>query len=390
MSPRPLGRPPPEGAADPDRETRIRVRALTPALPLVAVGDRSPGGTGVGLQRRALVAALATALGGCAAPGSFPPPTQQRPPRLRPGDVIGLFASSSRLEARHIERAIANVEALGLKARVGRQVLAVQGHYAGTAQQRVDDFHALWRDPEVRALWGLRGGAGASAMLPLLDWADLRREPKAVVGYSDLTALLLGLQRAAGLVCFHGPSAVSRLTPYSRAGLEAVLMRPQAQTRLLRSDEHRTRAATEPQFRARTIRPGVAEGRLVGGNLSVLTALVGTPWAADWSDGLLFLEEVGEEPYRVDRLLTQLQQSQGLQRAAGLLGGVFERCEPGPDSAPMPLADVLDRQFGAAGVPAVYGFSFGHVRDQLTLPLGIRARLDSAEETLTLLEPAVS
>lgn len=340
-------------------------------------------------RRRVCLAALAAALQGCATTSPDPGRTLLRPPRLRPGDTVGLFASSSQLEPRHIERALANVQALGLKARVGRQVLAVQGHYAGTPQQRVDDLHALWRDPEVRALWGLRGGAGAAMMLPLIDWADLRRDPKAVIGYSDLTALLLGLQRAAGLVCFHGPSAVSRLTPYSSDALQAVLMRPQATARFARSADHRARADAEPQFRARAIRAGVAEGRLVGGNLSVLAALVGTPWAADWTDALLFLEEVGEEPYRVDRLLTQLQQSQGLQRAAGLLGGVFERCEPGPDSAPMPLAEVLDRQFGAAGVPAVYGYSFGHVRDQLTLPLGVRARLDSADESLTLLEAAV-
>ena len=345
-------------------------------------------GWGEGLQRRHwLSAALAAGVAGCAAPG-LPPPAARRPPRLRPGDTIGLFAPSSRLQAEHVARAVDAVRSLGFEPRLGRHVLAAQGHYAGSAEQRAEDFNALWRDGEVRALWALRGGAGAAAMLPLLDWSALRGDAKAVIGYSDLTALLLGL-RSAGLVCFHGPSAVSRLTPFSVAALQAVLMQPRRETPLARASEHRQRAEAEPQFRARAIRAGVAEGPLVGGNLSVLASLVGTPWAADWRGALLFLEEVGEEPYRIDRLLTQLQQSQGLQRAAGLVGGVFERCEPGPDSTPMPLAEVLDRQFGAAGVPAVYGYSFGHVRDQLTLPLGVRARLDTAAETLTLLEPAV-
>ncbi|MFT3818951.1 MAG: LD-carboxypeptidase [Rubrivivax sp.] len=339
-------------------------------------------------RRRWLAGALAAAAAGCAAPPAALLPPVRRPPRLRPGDTIGLFAPSSRLQAEHVARATAAVQALGFRPRVGHHVLAAQGHYAGSAEQRAEDFNALWRDGEVRALWALRGGAGAAAMLPLLDWSALRRDAKAVIGYSDLTALLLGLRRA-GLVCFHGPSAVSRLTPFSVAALQAVLMQPQRETLLARSPEHRARAEAEPQFRARSIRAGVAEGPLVGGNLSVLASLVGTPWAADWQGALLFLEEVGEEPYRVDRLLTQLQQSQGLQRAAGLVGGVFERCEPGPDSTPMPLAEVIDRQFGTAGVPAIYGLSFGHVRDQITLPLGVRARLDTEAQTLTLLEPAV-
>jgi muramoyltetrapeptide carboxypeptidase len=339
------------------------------------------------LSAGALAAAGAAAAGCVALPAASLPPAR-RPPRLRPGDTIGLFAPSSRLQPQHVQRGLDAVRALGFEPRLGRHVLAAQGHYAGSAEQRAEDFNALWRDGEVRALWALRGGAGSAAMLPLLDWDALRRDAKAVIGYSDLTALLLGL-RSAGLVCFHGPSAVSRLTPFSTAALQAVLMQPQRETLLARSPEHQQRAEGEPQFRARTIRAGVAEGPLIGGNLSVLASLVGTPWAADWAGALLFLEEVGEEPYRIDRLLTQLQQSQGLQRAAGLAGGVFERCEPGPDSTPMPLAEVLDRQFGGSGRPAAYGLSFGHVRDQLTLPLGVRARLDAQALTLTLLEPAV-
>ncbi|MCA0242538.1 MAG: LD-carboxypeptidase [Proteobacteria bacterium] len=341
-------------------------------------------------RRHCLSAALAAAVAGCATPPlAMPPPPPRRPPRLRPGDTIGLFAPSSRLQPEHVARALDAVRSLGFEPRLGRHVLAAQGHYAGSAEQRAEDFNALWRDGEVRALWALRGGAGAAALLPLLDWAALRADAKAVIGYSDLTALLLGLRAGAALVCFHGPSAVSRLTPFSAAALQAVLMQAQRETVLTRSPEHRRRAEAEPQFRERAIRAGVAEGPLIGGNLSVLAALVGTPWAADWRGALLCLEEVDEEPYRIDRLLTQLQQSQGLQRAAGLVGGVFERCEAGPDSTPMPLAEVLDRQFASAGVPAVYGYSFGHVRDQLTLPLGVRARLDTTAETLTLLAPAV-
>lgn len=332
--------------------------------------------------------AAAALLAGCAA---LPPPAAApvRPPRLRPGDTVGLFGSGTRLTEDWIATAVANVQSLGLRVRLGRHVRSVRGHYAGTAEQRAEDLHALWADGDVRALWSIRGGAGTAALLPLLDYAAMRRDPKPVIGYSDLTALHLALARHAGLVSFHGPAGVSSFTAFSVAQLRAVLMHPQPMTRLERSAEHRTRADAEPQFRARAVRAGVAEGPLVGGNLSVLVALVGTPFAARTEGALLFLEDIGEQPYRVDRMLTQLELAGDLRRSAGLVGGVFEKCEAPPDSPPMPLAEVIDARFGGAGVPAVYGYSFGHVRDQVTLPIGVPARLDTADESITLLQPAV-
>lgn len=366
------------------------------------------------LTRRALMAGLAGSaawLSGCAAtrppeprqapvapvappppplpPADTPEPEFMRPPRLRAGDTVGLFASSSRLSQAHVDQGRAQIEALGFKVRLGRHVRAVDGHYAGTVAQRVDDLHQLWGDPDVRALWSLRGGAGTAALLPHLDYAMMRRDPKPVVGFSDVTALLLALQRKAGLVCFHGPAATNGLTPFSTEALRAVLMQPRAETPLQLSADHARRGSTDPAYRARTVRPGTAEGRLLGGNLSLVASLAGTPYLPAFDDALLFLEEIGEEPYRVDRLLTQLQQAQGLQHCAAVMAGVFRNCEARGDSPPMTLAQVIDRQLGAAGVPAVYGWSFGHVSEQLTLPLGVRARIDTEARTLTLLEPAV-
>lgn len=369
------------------------------------------------LTRRALLASSAAVLGGCtalrgAAPPSGPAPEATpaaptasvvlavpaapldvgpvRPPRLRAGDTVGLFASSSRLSQAQVDQGRTQIEALGFKVRLGPHVRAVDGHYAGTAAQRVDDLHRLWADPEVRALWSLRGGAGTAALLPHLDYAMMRRDPKPVVGYSDVTALLLALQQRAGLVCFHAPAATNSFTPFTIAALRAVLMQPQAGTVLRLSADHARRAASDPAYRTRTVRAGVAEGRLLGGNLSLLASLAGTPFMPMFDGALLFVEEIGEEPYRVDRLLTQLQQAQGLHRCAALMAGVFRNCEPRPESPSMPLAQVIDRHFSAAGVPAVYGWSFGHVSDQLTLPLGVRAQIDTEAGTLTLLEPAVT
>lgn len=326
------------------------------------------------------------------APADAPPAL--RPPRLRPGDTVGLFASSSRLNQAAVDQGRAQIEALGFKVRLGRHLRAVDGHYAGTVAQRVDDLHQLWADGDVRALWSVRGGAGTAALLPHLDYARMRRDPKAVVGFSDVTALLLALQQQAGLVGFHGPAATNGFTAYTAEALRAVLMNPppagEAGLVLRLSPDHLRRAASDPAYRARTVRAGTAEGPLLGGNLTLLASLAGTPYLPTFDGALLFVEEIGEEPYRVDRLLTQLQQARGLQRTAAVMAGVFRNCEARSDSPPMTLAQVIDRQLGAAAVPAVYGWSFGHVSDQLTLPLGVRARIDTQAQTLTLLEPAVS
>ena len=265
---------------------------------------------------------------------------------------------------------------------------AAHGNFAGNVAQRLHDFHTLWQDPEVKALWAVRGGSGAMALLPYIDEELVRRQPKVLVGYSDLTALLVGLQRRTGLVTFHGPVGISTFSDYSVAALRAVLMEPVPQLAFAQAEANLQRAATAPQFRPRTLRAGVAEGRLIGGNLTVLAALVGTPWAADWAGAILFLEEIGELPYRIDRLLTQLQHSQGLQRAAALLAGVFERCEAPPGEASLTLDETLAEHLGGAGAPAVAGWSLGHIAHQMTLPIGVRARLDTEAATLTLLEPA--
>lgn len=174
-----------------------------------------------------------------------------------------------------IDKAVANVESLGLRVRLPENARARHGKTAGTVAQRLADFHAPWRDDEVKALWAVRGGSGAAALLPHIDLAMVRERPKAVIGYSDITALLLGLWRGAGLVGFHGPVATSTFSDYSLAQWRKVLMDPQRETRLAMAEENLQRAETAPQFRPRTLRGGAAEGRLVGGNLSVLTALVG-------------------------------------------------------------------------------------------------------------------
>ena len=312
-----------------------------------------------------------------------------KPPRLRAGALIGLVAPSGVENDAGIEAGVRNLESLGFKVKLGKNIRAVRGGYAGTVAERVEDLHAMFHDREVQAIWAARGGSGASALLPHLDYALMRRIPKILIGYSDITALHLAIHRRAGLVTFHGPVASSTFNDYTVNHMLSVLMEPQREYAIHQSIENERKAVEQPQFAMRTIRAGVARGRLVGGNLSLVAALAGTPYAADIRGGLLFLEEVDEEPYRVDRMLTQLQQNHPFGSVAGAMLGVFQKGAAKGGNRQLTMGEVLDDNFAALKIPSVYGYSFGHIPHQMTLPVGVRAELNTAEQTLTLLESAV-
>lgn len=289
-----------------------------------------------------------------------------------------------------IERAVRNLEAQGLRVKPGRNLRAVYGKYAGTAGERVADLHAMFDDREVRAIWCARGGSGCAHLLPHVDFGRIRRNPKIVIGFSDVTALLLAIWRKARLVTFHGPMGTTLVSDFNVAWARAVLMQPGTETVLPISAESLQLVATDPVYTPRVFRAGRAEGRLIGGNLSIVSALVGTPWGIAEPGSLLFLEEVGEEPYRVDRMLTQLAQSGTLGQSHGFALGTFRNCEAPPGDPSFTLAETLEGHFAQRKQPSMYGLSFGHVPRQLTLPVGVRARLDTEARTLTLLEDAVT
>lgn len=319
-----------------------------------------------------------------------------KPPVLRPGSLVGLIAPGGVLDDSIIQKCVRNLESLGFRVKLAPNIRAAWGGYAGTIRQRLDDLHGMFTDAEVKAIWTARGGSGCSGLLPGLDYELIRRHAKILIGYSDITALHLALYRRAGLVTFHGPVAWSTPNDYGVSQMQAVLMSPRRETEIHMSAENARRALTQPEYAMRTLRQGVAEGPLVGGNLSIVSALAGTPYGADIRKHLLFLEEVREAPYRVDRMLTQLQQStggageaNGFNHAAGVMMGVFTRGNASPEDKSLTLGEVLDHHFAASPVPAVYGYSFGHISHQFTLPVGARARLDTHAQTLTLLEAGV-
>lgn len=316
-------------------------------------------------------------------------PTLLRPPRLREGDTLGLFNPSGAIyERAPYEIARETMQALGFRVREAPNLRARYGHMAGTPAQRAADIHALFADPEVQGLLAVTGGSGANRVLPLLDYDLIARHPKFLGGFSDLTALLTAVHVKTGLVTFHSPLARSEWNAFSIEQFKAVAVQGLAHTMrnpVLAGDEPVAR-----EGRITTIRGGQAQGPLAGGNLAVLTSLAGTPYWPPLDGAILFLEDVNEYVYRVDRMLSTLMLGGALARVAGVVLGGFTDCAPSEGSfGTLTLDEVFEDYFGPLGVPVFRGASFGHIKRKFTLPLGVTARMDADAGTLTLLEPAV-
>jgi muramoyltetrapeptide carboxypeptidase len=264
------------------------------------------------------------------------------------------------------------------------------GYLGGSIDERLEDLHAMFADPQVRGVFAVRGGYGAGQLLDRIDYGLIRRNPKVFVGYSDITALHLAIQKQTGLVTFHGPVTLSRFTGYTQEHYRRVLFEtkpPGAVTNPPESD------ALRPSHLLRAIRPGRARGRLIGGNLSLIAATMGTPYEMDTRGRILFLEDVGEQPYSVDRMLTQLRLAGKLQAAAGVIWGECSDCrpreyQPAFDST-FSTAEVVEQILGALRVPVLSGLTIGHTDDQLTLPVGVMATLDADKGELILEESGV-
>ena len=313
-----------------------------------------------------------------------------KPPALKRGDLVALFNPSGFADDALIQRSTVNLEKFGFRVMQSAHIRSSRGNTAGTIGQRLTDLHTLFANREVRALWSARGGSGTAQLLPYIDYGLIARNPKIVIGYSDLTSLLLAIYAKTGLVTFHGPVGSSGFTPFTVANLEAVLIEGRAPYVMTTAEEHVKRAATEPNFVQRVLHNGSAEGTLIGGNLSVLSSLVGTRYLPNVKPSLLFLEEISEAPYRVERMLTQLAQSGVLDNASGAMLGVFVKGDLPPGEESLTLRQALDDHFAARQIPSAYGLSFGHIASQWVLPIGVRGRFDADAKSLTLLESAVA
>jgi muramoyltetrapeptide carboxypeptidase len=290
------------------------------------------------------------------------------PNALGKGSRVALVAPSGPLRgAEDVERAMASAESLGWEPVVSPGVLQRTGYFAGDDVSRAADLNAAIADPDIDGIWCLRGGYGAMRLLGLLDLSPLRTKPKALLGYSDITALHSAWHRA-GVISYHAPVARAELTPFTRESLQrAVIMCGDS-------------AGTAPD--AEVLREGRTTGRLAGGNLALVAALCGTAWAINFRDAIAVLEDVNESVYRVDRMLVQLRLSGALDGCRGLVFGHCTDCPEAADDGARSLRDVVLETAEALNVPALLGVPLGHIPDQWTLPLGAMAVLDTRVRSL--------
>jgi muramoyltetrapeptide carboxypeptidase len=318
-----------------------------------------------------------------------------KPDRLNPFDTVALVApASAPHDPANIDRAVASLEGLGFKVKLGRNVRRRRGFLAGTDRERAGDVMKMFADPKVKAILCLRGGYGTGRLLSRLDYRSIRRNPKIFIGYSDITALHCALLTQAGLVSFHGPMANSDLSKppvaeFTVHGFRRTLMEPWAPGSICQGLEHKV---------VTVLRRGKASGPLLGGNLSLLCTTMGTPYQPVFKGRILLLEDVDELPFRFDRMLTHLLNAGVLQEVAGIAVGINANCverkknEDGRPKKPeyrQTVEDVLRERLRPLGVPIVIGLPFGHIPEIATLPLGAKATLDANKGDLIVTEAAV-
>ena len=333
---------------------------------------------------------------------------KRKAPSLKQGDVVAVVAPSGAVHKDSLDRGIEILESLGYRVKTGKSALKRYGYLAGDDVDRAQDFTAAWTDPEVKAVVAARGGYGATRMLRYLDFDVLRDHTKILVGFSDITALHLAFWREMNLVTFHGPMVESGVdsslsVPYNLQGFREVLDGSWKGGELKMPEE--AAAAPGPdKASAEIVGPGDvkvvasevaplealeggrASGELVGGNLSLIAALCGTPWDLDTTGKILFLEEVGERPYRVDRMLCQLDEAGKLAGVAGVLLGDFTDCDPSGSSPSFTVWEVLEQYFRGTGKPCIRGVPAGHGKYRAVLPLGSSVEMDADRLTVRFLE----
>jgi muramoyltetrapeptide carboxypeptidase len=314
-----------------------------------------------------------------------------KPARLMLGDTIGLIepasATDDPFDVTLVEEA---VRAMGLKPKRAPHLLGRYGYFSGADRDRAADVTAMFADPQVKAILAVRGGWGCARILPYIDWAVVRANPKLLIGYSDITALHMAIAAKGGGITLHGPIGASAWGKVSVDSLKQIAF--EGGTPFYVNPSATEDRLVQKKWRTQTITGGKARGRLLGGNLTVLTALVGTPYLPDFTGAILFLEDIEEAEYRIDRMLTQLDEAGILGKLAGVVFGQCNACtNPGPGGyGGFTLGAVLQQHLGSLGIPVFNGGFFGHMPDQFVLPEGVMAEIDADAGTLQMLEAAVS
>ncbi|MFY0627477.1 MAG: LD-carboxypeptidase [Reichenbachiella sp.] len=311
-----------------------------------------------------------------------------KPVKLNKGDTIGLITPASFLNDEALVKAKKNIEALGFKIKLSFNFNAKNGFIAGTDEQRLDDLHEMFEDPEVDGIVCARGGYGTGRILKEINYNLIKDNPKVFVGFSDITALLYAIHKNTGLVCFHGPVGASEYSSFTTRTFQQILLKAKDSWTIKRPKNWKKKTSRSYEFS--TLSSGISEGQMVGGNLSLMCSLLGTPFDIDYDDKIVFIEEIGEKPYRVDRMITQLLNAEKFDNCAGIALGVFNDCDSRPgDRTSLMLNEVLENRLGALNIPIAYGLPIGHIDDNATIPIGTTVRFNADEGELLLLEAGV-
>ena len=336
------------------------------------------------ISRRKFIPLIGTAIVGAASlsfdKSRHEPPIAFVPKRLKKGDTIGIAASAGPIEDRKEVQEFQDIlHSLGYKTKLGKNVYSQHGYFSATDGERASEFMELISDHEVKGIFFIRGGWGCARILDLLDYVEIQKHPKVIMGFSDITALLNAISHKTGLATFHGPGGNSTWNDYSVDYIQ----------RLLQNGEKVVFQNSSSDEKIITYTSGTSEGVCFGGNLSVLCGMMGSNYVPYWKEKILFLEDVGEEPYRIDRMLTQLKLAGVFNQISGLVLGNFRKCDPEEPERSFTLEEVFEQHFSDAGFPVFYGAQIGHVRNKFTIPVGVRVKMNADRGTIELLESGV-
>ena len=308
-----------------------------------------------------------------------------KPARLKKGSLIGIISpASSPDDLSTVENGAKYLEKLGYRVEIGKNVGQNFGYLAGTDQQRIDDLHYMFKKKDIKAIFCARGGYGTPRLLDKIDYSLIRRNPKILVGYSDITALQMAIMKKTGLITFAGPMLSMDFQSDISEFTEEMFWK------ILTSNKKFGRISQPDDEKIFELHKGQARGRILGGNLSVFTSLVGTQYFPDLKDRILILEEIGEMPYRIDRLLNQLRLHKAFVNIKGVILGAFIDCnEHDPLKKTLSLGEVISEYLEGTKMPVVYNFKHGHIRNSITVPFGIVTKINTSKNIIEYTEAAV-
>lgn len=309
-----------------------------------------------------------------------------KPKKLNSGDVIGIISpASTPADLERIENGVHYLEKLGYRIEVGKNVGAIEGYLAGSDEQRLADLHAMFKNKNVNAIFSIRGGYGSPRLLDKIDYKIIKENPKIFVGYSDITALQMAFFAKCGLVTFAGPMVTAdfseEISPYT----EEIFWKT------LTSNKKIGRLHNPEDEKFFVLNKGRAMGRIIGGNLSILTSIIGTDYLPKFKDAILLLEEIGEAPYRIDRMLNQLRLLKVFNQINGVVLGDFVNCyETDSNKRSQTLNEVIVDYFENLKIPVIYNFRHGHLNEKITIPFGLRSTLNASRGFIEIPENAVT